>query len=344
MRPEIESILACPIDRLPLAREGEGWLACPEGHRHPVFDDVAFLLTDQGEPTMEVLERSRERVRNSASGDARAPELYLETLGLTEEDRQAIVRLRDSGEQGIDPVVQHMVAATCGMGYREAIGRLEGYPIPVLPAPEGRGRVLLDIGCNWGRWTFAAERAGYHAVGIDPQLGAVMAARRVARQLGSEATFICADARYLPFAAESVDLAFSYSVLQHFSDADCYASIREAARVLRSGGTAMIQLANALGVRSLYHQARRGLRAPQGFEVRYRMPAALVRNVAGIVGNARLTADCYLGLGLQASDMEILSPLARLATRLSEAGKAVSRAFPPFARLADGVYIQATKP
>lgn len=344
MRPGIESILACPIDRLPLAREGAEWLACPQGHRHPVFDDVPFLLTDQGEPTMEVLERSRLRVRDPASGDARAPELYLETLGLSEGEKEAIIRQRDSGAQGIDPVVQYMVAATCGMGYRKAIGRLDRYPIPVLPAPEGHGRVLLDIGCNWGRWTLAAERAGYHAVGIDPQLGAVMAARRVARQLGSEATFICADARYLPFAAGSVDLAFSYSVLQHFSDADCLAAVRETARVLRSGGTAMIQLANALGVRGLYHQARRGFREPRGFEVRYRLPAALLRRFAEIVGDARLTADCYLGLGLQASDMEILSPLARLATRLSEAGKAVSRAFPPFARLADSVYIRATKP
>ena len=39
------------------------------------------------------------------------------------------------------------------------------------------GTRLLDIGCSWGRWSLAAAARGYDAVGIDPSLGAIMAAR-----------------------------------------------------------------------------------------------------------------------------------------------------------------------
>ena len=54
-------------------------------------------------------------------------------------------------------------------------------------------------------------------MGIDPSLDAVLAARRVSRQLGVEASFVVGDARFLPFANDSFDTVFCYSVLQHFS-------------------------------------------------------------------------------------------------------------------------------
>lgn len=344
MPPELERLLACPIDRAALARDGDGWLACAHGHRYPIIDGVPVLLSGQGVATMGVLDVSLRRARGEIAGDARAPELFLETLGLTDAERDAIVGLRDAGKTAIDPAVQYLVSATCGIGYAQALGRLERYPIPTLPLPPSNGEVLVDIGCNWGRWSFAAQRLGYRVIGIDPQLGAVMAAQRVARQIGSDASFVCADARYLPLATGGAGAVFSYSVLQHFSDADCLTAVKEIGRVLRGGGVAMVQMANTLGVRSLYHQARRGFRPPESFDVRYRMPGELLRLFEENVGPAQLSADCYLGLGLQASDADLVSPLARLATRVSEAAKAISRAIAPFARLADSVYIHATKP
>ena len=100
----------------------------------------------------------------------------------------------------IDPVVAYLIAATNGLMYRHLIGRLESYPIPDIDLPPGEGRTLLDVGCSWGRWSLAAARLGYTVIGIDPSLGAVMAARRVARQLNLAATFLVGDARHLPFA------------------------------------------------------------------------------------------------------------------------------------------------
>ena len=40
------------------------------------------------------------------------------------------------------------------------------------------GSRLLDLGSSWGRWSIAAARKGYSVVGLDPSLGAVLAARR----------------------------------------------------------------------------------------------------------------------------------------------------------------------
>jgi len=202
---------------------------------------------------------------------------------------------------------------------------------------------FLDIGCNWGRWSIAAARNGYTVTGIDPQLGAVMAARRVARQLGLNIDFICADARYLPFAPGTLDVVFSYSVLQHFSRADCGKAVHEIGRVLHPGGKAKVQMANALGIRSAYHQTRRGFREPNGFEVRYYMPRELLDLFETHVGSTQLEPDCFFGLGLQETDAAFMSAAGRVALRGSKFLKKASRTFKLLKRFADSVYVDSVK-
>src|SRR2546421_318531 len=82
------------------------------------------------------------------------------------------------------------------------LGELDSYPIPELRLPAGDGRRLIDVGCSWGRWSIAAARKGYRVVGIDPSLGAIIAARRVSESLGLPIRYVVGDARYLPFSAE----------------------------------------------------------------------------------------------------------------------------------------------
>jgi SAM-dependent methyltransferase len=202
---------------------------------------------------------------------------------------------------------------------------------------------LLDVGCNWGRWSIAAARAGYRVVGIDPSLGAIAAARRVSEQMGLSASFCVGDARALPFAAESFDAAFSYSVLQHFAERDAAQALDEVGRVLREGGLATVQMANALGARSLYHQARRGFRQPRDFEVRYWTPPALKRAFESRIGPTQLSVDCYFGLGLQPGDAALLSLRARSVIAASEAMRRVAARVPSLGALADSVYLTATR-
>ena len=222
--------------------------------------------------------------------------------------------------QRIDPAVQELVAATCGGLYRHLVGRLERYPIPELPLPPGDGALFLDIGCSWGRWTIAAARRGYRAVGVDPSLAAVAAARRVAHQLEVEVTYVVADARHLPFPDRSFDVAFSYSVLQHFSKVEALRSFDEIGRVLRRGGLAKIQMANAYGARSIWNQLRdHRYREPRKlFDIRYWSPGELAGELSRRVGSTSIEADGFFTLNPQLADLELLPRRYRALIRSSD--------------------------
>lgn len=332
--------LACPVDHRPLRMDADG-LACAGGHRYPVVDDVPVMLRADVSQTIGLADASLRRA-TLQEHDPRAPELYLESLGISETEKAELLLL--AKQKGpVDPVVAYLIAATNGLMYRHLIGKLDRYPIPEIPIPEGRGRRLLDVGCSWGRWSLAANAAGYDTVGIDPSLGAVMAARRVARQLGSANRYLVGDARHQPFAAGTFDVVFSYSVLQHFSEADAEQAVSEMGRLLRPGGTAKVQMPTRFGVRCLYHQARRGFRAARGFEVRYRTLPELRRLFATRVGAAQFAADCYFGIGLQPSDAPMMTPGLKAITSASEALKRASRRLPTLTRAADSVFVEASK-
>lgn len=327
------SVLSCPRDGLHVEKRGDA-VACPSGHEYPVVQGVPVMLLD-GDPTLWVAEASRVAAKRL---DAAPDERYLETLGLNQAERE---RILDLPPGPIDPVVSMMIGATGGYLYGEEKGRLLSYPIPEIRLPEGRGRRLLDIGCNWGRWSLAAARAGYRPVGLDPSLGAVLTARRVAAQLGLDCDFVCADARYLPFAKGSFDVAFSYSVLQHFSKENVSLTLDALARVLAAGGRVKIQMGNAWGVRSLYHQARRGFREPSGFDVRYWTPGGLLAEFEKRIGPSTLEVDGFLGLGIQPDDARALSAKARVVIGVSEVLRRASQGFPPLVRLADSLYVES---
>ena len=327
--------LRCPRDQRRLTQSGD-YLDCGE-HRYPVVQGVPVMLLDEVPHTLDIAGRSIE----AASGD-RTSTFFLDTLSLSDDEKQGIVALAAAGGP-IDPVVAHLVAATNGLMYKHLIGRLDRYPIPHLPLPSGAGRRLLDVGCSWGRWTIAASQSGYEAIGIDPSLGAVLAARRAAAQLGVSSRYLVGDARHLPFAPGTFDTAYSYSVIQHFSRPDAGRSVSEIGRVLRPGGVAKVQMPTRYGLRCLYHQARRGFRDGRGFEVRYWTGGELARLFTASVGPTRLEVDCYFGIGLQAADEAILTPRLRRVLRASEWMKARSRRWPALVRGADSVFAQSVK-
>jgi SAM-dependent methyltransferase len=232
-----------------------------------------------------------------------------------------------------------IIPATSGLLYVSRQGRFTSYPIPELRLPPSRGEIFVELGCNWGRWCVAAARKGYRVVGIDPSLGAVLAAKRVAAQLGVEADFVVADARRLPFADRRVDVVFSYSVLQHFARPNVEATLAEAARVLRPGGVSFIQMANMLGVRSLYNQARRGLRPLRAFDVHFFRVAELERLFGRVIGPSTISVDGFFGLGIQSTEVEHMRPLHRLVCHASDALRRLSRTMPALIRVADSVYV-----
>ncbi len=313
--------LACPRDTAPLALR-DGRLSCAHGHSYPVVDGCPILLVDDVEPTHGYITATLRAVA-AATPHAAA------------EDRPA------ASPHDVDAFVQDEIVRTSGQLYAPLKGRLPRYPIPTLRLPDGDGRRLLDIGCNWGRWSMAAGRKGYRPVGLDPSLEAVMAARRVARQLGVEAVFVVGDARCLPFADNAFDVAFSYSVFQHFSKAHTRTSLAQIARVLKPGHTVQIQMPNRYGVRQFYQHWRRGFTEGVGFEVRYWTPAELRRTFEHAFGETRLSSDGYFGLGIQASDVDLLPARYRAIVHGSEFLRRLSVSWPVLVGVADSVYLDA---
>ena len=305
---------------------------CADGHRYPLVEDVPVMLVPDWRHTHSSAELTLEAVaRKPERHDVR----YAGTL------RAGAVNGHPSADNEIDPVVSALVGATSGLGYRHLVGRLTSYPIPELPLPPGRDRTLLDLGCGWGRWTMAAAAGGYRAVGIDPCLGAVLAAKRVARQLGLEISLVCGDARHVPFTAHSFDVVFSYSVLQHFCEEDATATFHEISRVLRPGGLSKIQMANRGGMRSLYHQARRRWRSPRAFEVRYWRLSDLKATCEAAIGQSGIAAEAFGGLGLLWCDRDLLRWPARAVVTVSERLRRLSLKFPALTIAADSVFVES---
>lgn len=309
-------MVVCPADRSRLER-ADDVVRCNSGHTFHVRDGIPLLLLPDERPTQEGY---------WAIGD----EYYRDDP------------LEPSDPGSIDPYVRKILHATCGNLYIDP-ARFVTYPIPELRLPHGEGRSFLDVGSNWGRWTIAAVRKGYRAIGIDPSLGAVRAGYRVAHELGVAADFAVADGRHLPFPDGSLETVFSYSVLQHFAEDDAIASIREMARVAVRGATILVQMPSRYGVRNLQQWARRGFSAGRNFDVRYWSPRRLRTIFEELVGPTTIEVDGYFSLNPQASDIEHLSRLRGSVVRVSESLRKASELLPPLALLADSVYVRAVK-
>jgi SAM-dependent methyltransferase/uncharacterized protein YbaR (Trm112 family) len=321
LSPRLLEMVVCPRDKREL-QVRYGRLVCSEGHSYGIFEGIPILLVGDSQQTHIEGERS---LRVGETGDA--------------SEMPRIAR----GQHEIDPFVQQSIAATNGSLYQPLIGKLKEYPIPQLRMPNGDGMSFLEIGCSWGRWTITAARAGYRPVGIDPSLKGVRAAQRVAHQLGIEAIFVVADGRFLPFREGSFDHVFSYSVLQHLSVPDVKRTLAEVSRVLCAGGKCTVQMANAYGVRSLQHQARRGFRQATQFEVRYWTPRELGSTFAAAIGPSRLFVDGFFSLNAQISDVRVLPIRYQGVVYASEGLRRLSRVFSPLKYLADSLYVEARK-
>ncbi|MGH9527821.1 MAG: class I SAM-dependent methyltransferase, partial [Terriglobales bacterium] len=194
----------------------------------------------------------------------------------------------------MDAYVSRHIAATLGRMYASRAGRLPRYPIPSWPGPAaaavGQSQRILDLGCGWGRWSFAAARAGHSPIGVDRSLAALQAARRVAAELNADAAtaaapsphWVCADVDRLPFRPGSFDQVFAYGVWQYLPAAGCGATA-EAWRLLRPGGVLRIQLPHRAGTRAwvlrLLSRWRRPGSQPPGEDMPNR--AGGPRNTAG---------------------------------------------------------------
>jgi SAM-dependent methyltransferase len=151
----------------------------------------------------------------------------------------------------------------------------------------------------------------------------------------------------LPLHAKSVDVVFSYSVLQHVDRAKVAHFFQEVSRVLKPGGLCLVQLPNAFGMYSIIRQAKRSFRdaAPNTFEMRYWTREG-IRDVATNAGlrGLRLSVDGFFTQDPQLSDLDLLSPLGKMIVLASHVGRKAADKMPLLARLADSLWVEARSP
>ena len=313
-------ILACPNDHTKLRVEN-GALVCERAHQFPFEDGVPIFAEN---PRREPIPLNMGPCSHPSDGPHAAAQ-----------------------SEQIDPFVDDWIVNTNGNLYWRARGRLPRYPIPDWPFGAGKGQVMVDIGCSWGRWSIAAARAGFVPVGTDVHVDALASAARVSQQLGARADFICCDAERMPFQSGRVDFVFSYSVLQHLDKSKVRGIFQEISRVLRPGGACLIQLPNAFGLLNVVQQLKRGFREARSgtFEMRYWTNASirLALEQAGF-SRIKIYADGFLSQNSQLTDLDLLSPAGRLLVRASSAGRRAANALPILTRVADSLWIEARTP
>ncbi len=103
---------------------------------------------------------------------------------------------------------------------------------------------VLDFGCGVGRLSTALATRMKHVVGVDisePMLRA--SAQVMPEHARARTSLVLSDSPGLPIASESMDLAYTSLVLQHMPEDLARGYLREMARVLRPGGTGIVQVA-----------------------------------------------------------------------------------------------------
>lgn len=316
--PRLLQILRCPVTGLPLKDEANFLVSADNSHRYSVFDGIPCLIPDSLAPTHAGYRAVIEQNRSLLAYDGTVDEVALATI-------------------------QAMLVATCGNLFRGAILR-DTYPIPDLKGMFISGWVL-DVGCNWGRWSIAGAVAGNAMIGIDIHLESLLAARWLSRKLTphNEPLWVLGDARALPFCSDTFDGVFSYSVVQHFSRANALLLVNEVKRVLKPRGTSVVQMPNRSGLKHML-SLRRLRHAGEGseFDIRYYSVDELL-TLFGVIGKSAWRPDCFLGLNVHARDRHFVPASKRWIVHLAEGLLRASENVPPLRRLADSVFVMSIK-
>lgn len=83
-----ETTLCCPVDRSALTYQGT-CLVSEHGRKYPIVDGVPVLLLQDVEQTIPLATASLERSRGTPCAiDSRCGDLHLESLGISEEEKE----------------------------------------------------------------------------------------------------------------------------------------------------------------------------------------------------------------------------------------------------------------
>lgn len=154
---------------------------------------------------------------------------------------------------------------------------------------------VLEIGCGKAKESQELARRGACVFGVDYSADALRLLSSELVRTDSRMAALEADGRRLPFPDQSFDLCFSQGVIEHFTDPQPL--LREQFRVLRPGGTLVVEVPNKYTIYTPYkHLLMRLGRWSPGWEREY-SPAQLVRTVrqAGFAPTRVIGWDTFTG-------------------------------------------------
>lgn len=119
-------------------------------------------------------------------------------------------------------------------GFLKGNTSLNGIELALLG--EVKGKSILHLQCHFGQDTISLDRMGARVTGMDLSDKAIDSARQIAKELDSEATFICCDLYEMTdHLDQQFDVVFtSYGVIGWLPDLDKWAAI--VSRFLKPGG------------------------------------------------------------------------------------------------------------
>src|SRR3954449_2251385 len=112
------------------------------------------------------------------------------------------------------------------------VGREDNARLAERLGTVGPEDVVLDIGCGPGVAVRRAARSGATVTGVDPASVMLTVARRLTR--GGDVRYVEGAAEALPVEDDSVTVVWAIATVHHWAEIE--AGLREARRVLRSGG------------------------------------------------------------------------------------------------------------
>ena len=212
--------------------------------------------------------------------------------------------------------VQQQISATNGIQYGDIVGKLDTYPEYNLPVKSVSGnKLMLDIGCGWGRWLVAGAKKGYIPIGIDIRLEFCKTAKQTLAHFNQNGYTCVADLQHLPFIDGILDLVWSFSVIQHTHKQRLTSCLNHINRILKPNGYTYLEFPNKQGIRNSLGPAKKFHKEQDdinSWDVRYYTVEEYKTLFTSIFNTFDYDNHSFIGIGVLPEDLKYVSTKYKL--------------------------------
>ena len=117
---------------------------------------------------------------------------------------------------------------------------------------------VIDVGCGHGRHALALAERGAEVIGLDFAVALLTRARQLAAELRRQVRWVRGDMRSLPFRSGCANAAVMMDAFGFFDTEEEHGAVlREAARVLTTGGRLVLKVVNGAPILDAFRETDR---------------------------------------------------------------------------------------